>query len=117
MQDSILGKKLVQELPILPNLERQTEAPSDKHADWLGAEGVRSFMAGQRATLYINLVAIPLLFVTMYGLVNMIGLWLWVSVATLLLGYRFWLTKRFENQSPSWEVADLLKFLNRYAWT
>jgi signal transduction histidine kinase len=86
-------------------------------SDWLEAEGIRAFMAGQRATLYVNLLAIPLLFVTMYGQVSTAGLALWSVVAATLLGYRYWITRHFEQQAPSWQDQELQHFWHKHAWT
>jgi signal transduction histidine kinase len=121
MQDSVIGKKLAQLMPEnlsdLAALGQQTDALTDKHADWLEAEGIRAFMAGQKATLYVNLVAIPLLFGIMYEHVNMLGLGLWAVAAAALLAYRFWLTNSFEKLSSVWGIEDFLCFRRQHAWT
>lgn len=125
MQDSVIGKKLAQSmsenvtdnLPDLAALNQQTNAMKDKHAAWLEAEGIRAFMAGQRPTLYVNLLAIPLLLVTVYGQVNTLGLGLWSVIAATLLCYRFWLTGQFEKLSPTWQIHDFLRFRQTHAWT
>ena len=129
MHESVIHKKMAQAMPVntpvdgkvnmtdLAGINHEIKATDDTHEEWLEAEGIRAFMAGQKATLYVNLLAIPLLFVTLFGHVNTLGLWLWVIVSSALLAYRFWLTLNYEKNSPSWQVKDFLNFRQRKAWT
>lgn len=121
MQDSFIGRKLAQVVPDkvsdVASLSQESDGLTDKHADWLEAEGIRAFMTNQRTTLYVNLLSLPLLFATLYGHVSMIGLLLWTSAASLLLGYRFWITSQYEKQSSAWQTPEFLNFLHKNAWT
>ena len=94
-----------------------TDKQPDNHESWLEAEGIRTYMAGQRTTLNINLIAIPPLFATLYGQVNHIGLGLWTAAIFALLGYRFWLTHLFEKHASNWQTQECLDFHNKHAWT
>ena len=121
MQDSVIGKNVVQEVPDkvsdLTALTQENDDLTVKHGDWLEAEGIRAFMAGQRATLYVNVLAIPLLFFVLYGIVSSAGLWLWTVAASVLLCYRFWITSRFEKHAAAWQTQDYLNFHRKNAWT
>jgi signal transduction histidine kinase len=123
MQTSDISNDFVQKMPEIVGLDRETEdtettpQASQEQKNGLEAEGIRSFMAGQRHSIYGSMLLIPLLFITMYAEVNMVGLWLWLASSAALAIYRLWLTNTYEKQAALWNTDQHLRFRAQHAWT
>ncbi len=84
--------------------------------DWFEGESIRAYMATQQQTLMITSIAIPLIFLVLFGHVNLIGLLVWLALSLILTAYRLQFTHHFSLNFASSDARTLIQFKEKYAW-
>jgi signal transduction histidine kinase len=91
------------------------------HDDWVHWKLAIDFMRNARATLYAGCLVIVLIFVLLYGHVDMEGLWLWACLCASLMAYRLHTMKAFEDQRQEAErtsrLPDAKRFFKLHGWS
>lgn len=96
---------------------RTPPSTPQSHADWLEGESIRAYMATQRPMLYTTLIAVPMVFATLYRHVYLPGLLVWLVLSMLLACYRLWFTHHYVIHLAHADTTAQLQFHAKYAWT
>jgi signal transduction histidine kinase len=95
-----------------------THAMSEKENEtWTEGESIRAFMPTQQQTQIIAMFVIPIVFLVLYGHVNMLGLISWAIASMLLAIYRWRLTIYYTNFLSTSDTSAQLRFKSENAWT
>jgi signal transduction histidine kinase len=83
---------------------------STNHPDWIEGESIRSYMTTQLQTVYVTLLAIPILFFILHRHADFFELSIWSGISMLINSYRLWVTRRYINNFSDKETESQLFF-------
>jgi hypothetical protein len=85
--------------------------------DWVNAQLTRTFIANSATALVAILLAVPLVFATLYGFLPTRLLLVWVALVIAVSAYRWWIVKSYRRRYAISQAHILNAFFMRHAWS